>query len=258
MGTVKVVLPDFEAIWAEIVAIIDALLLQDPTKRSLEFWNQQVNYRGLRVQPVVILVCDTLMDLSPDFKDWIMHIINSQPRYYDVRGDLQAQFKARELPGANTIPEMARIITTNPHDYETIRSGVAVFARLVQNMIDHHQEMRNFSGDNPTLNQYLNELVDHHRVLVSDPFTMMPLALRQQLASCDVRGTARLLLWDAATLSDQPSYTGLPWDMFKKFVDALMHVIDALGPVCIGHVRTALFVLRLDCFLEPDAAKDDT
>ncbi|KAH8628231.1 hypothetical protein IG631_18000 [Alternaria alternata] len=258
MGTVKVVLPDFEAIWAEVVAILDAVLLQDPTKCSLEFWNQQVNYRGLRVQPVVILVCDTLMDLSPDFKDWIMHIINSQPRYHDVQGNLQAQFKARELLGANTIPEMARIITTIPHDYETIWGGVAVFARLVQHMIDHHQEMRTFSSGSPTLNQYLNELVDHHRALVSDPFTITPLALRQQLASCDVRGTARLLVWDAATLSDQPSYTGLPWDMFKNFIDGLMHVVGALGPVCIGHVRTALFMLRLDCFLEPDAAKDDT
>ena len=36
-GTVKVVLPDFEAIWAEVVAILDAVLLQDPTKCSLVF-----------------------------------------------------------------------------------------------------------------------------------------------------------------------------------------------------------------------------
>ncbi|KAG9185101.1 hypothetical protein G6011_07645 [Alternaria panax] len=125
-------------------------------------------------------------------------------------------------------------------------------------MIDHHQDVRSFSRDLSTLNQYLNELLDRHRFLISDPFSNLTLALRQQLASCDIRGTARLLVRDVATLSDRTPYTGLPWDMFKNFVDGLIHVVNALEPVCIGRVRTALFMLRLNHFLDPNATKDNT
>lgn len=258
-GTVKVVLPAFNTIWDEVAAVLDAVLLLDPAKYNLEFWEQHVDYHGLVVDPSIILICDTLMNLSPDFEDWIMHIINSQPRYNDVPGNLQDHLKARQLLGASTIPEMARMITANPLDYKEIESEIAHFAGLVQVTIDHHQEMRWFSMGHPSLNDYLNELVDHHRSLISDPFSKLSLVLRQQLASCDIRGTARLLVQDATTLLNRSFYTvrGHSWDMFKNFVDGLMRVAGALGSVCLGHVRTALSMIRLDCFLDPNATRDD-
>jgi hypothetical protein len=198
------------------------------------------------------------MDLSSDLKDWLMHIINSQPHYNDVQGDLQGQFNARHLLGANTIPELARTIIAFRHEYMAIEDAIAIFAKLVQNAIDRYQDTTSFSSDHTTLDQYVNELVDHHRFLVSDPFSKSSLALRQQLALCDIRGTMRLLVWDAATLLDRSCYTGLSWDMFRNFVNGLIHVVNAREPACVDHVRTALFVLRLDCFLDPNALKDDT
>jgi hypothetical protein len=186
-----------------------------------------------------------------------MYIINSQPRYNDVQSDLQGQFNARQLLGANTTPELARTITAIPHEYGEIRTTIDIFAKLVQNVVDHYQDMRSFSGNHPTLSQYPNELVDENRSLTADPISYATLALRQQLALCDIRGMMRLLLWDAATLLHRPLYTGLSWDMFKNFINDLMHVVDALGPVCIGHVRTALYRLRLNRFLDPNTTKDD-
>jgi hypothetical protein len=101
-------------------------------------------------------------------------------------------------------------------------------------------------------------MIDAHRSLVSDPFSDLTLATRQELALCDIRGTINLLASDAATFMSVPLYTGLFWDMFKKFVDGLMQFANAQGPACVDHVKEALWYLELHGFLDANSVKDDT
>jgi hypothetical protein len=249
-------LPTVTGLWTEFSAAVDSLLRLDPVKLEIQFWESHVEYRGLHVRPVVVLLCDTLVSMSAELRECIMDILNVQPRYNDIYDDFQHQLDARQSPAANRIPDLTRAITAFLHVPNEVGCLVIVFGKLVQAAIDY-QDTVGLPGFQLDLNQHLDRVVDEHRSRISEPFSRTVLEVRQALAVCDFRGTQRLLIEDAAALATRPSYTGLSWDMFKMFAESIMQAANAQGPEFSAHIKLALSRARLYHFLDPTAAKDD-
>jgi hypothetical protein len=95
-----------------------------------------VEYQGLRLSPMVVKIFEGLR-MHPQFKDWIMSIVNAQSRYNDVPSNFGDQVIKRQQRGAGILPDLARAIMTLGHDTAAIFGFIGCFAHLVQIAILH-------------------------------------------------------------------------------------------------------------------------
>lgn len=248
-------LPTFEALWEDTLNFLKIHFGETFNEDDYEWlWVEEVEYFGLSFRRATTLVLDELRTL-PFMSSWITDIIKKQPKYVDVPSNLPQQVEFRSRWGSSTLPDLHHIISAMNIDHDVVESIIKYFGPVVHTVANYAMSL-DAALTEEILDNDIALLVRRHRIEVSNPFSTVPISVRQQLAHINLPGTCKLLLADTAEImtgTEDIPLSEVLWRLFHKFVQGLLQTAMLHGVACISIVRDVLELHDMEDFLNATA-----